>query len=330
MAKRKYYMVLDTETATLPFANEIAKTPKEKQAIAIAKPLIYDIGWVIIDRKGNPIKAENYLVDEIWNYPDVFNTAYYRDKRPIYEGMIARKEIEVKSWWDIVRLFKDDIAWCDMATAFNACFDFKRAFPFTSRWMDNSQCPWFNQWLKLQYDSCKAIVAGTADAKNPEYLTPTVDFYGTEFKISDLRHLACRDLINHGKYKNFCLKYAMLTDSSIYFKTTAESTYRYLSRNSDFIESHTALDDAWIESLILQKLLRKGKVKPELAAFPERLLGFTYDYVADKPKYIPVVLDAMEGYVEQHGGLDNPDNRFTKRVCNKHEYLKSILADIAD
>ena len=99
-----------------------------------------------------------------------------------------------------------------------------------------------------------------------------------------------------------------MNHSSIYFKTTAESTYRYLSRNSDFIESHTALDDAWIESLILQKLLRKGKVQPELAAFPERLVGFTYDYVVDKPKYIPVVLDAMEG----------------------HEYLKSILEDIAD
>lgn len=330
MAKRKFYMILDTETATVPFVDKVARTPKDRQAIAIAKPLIYDIGWVIIDRKGDPIKAENYLVEEIWNYPDVFNTAYYREKRPIYEGMIARKEIEVKSWWEIIRLFKEDVEWCDMATAFNACFDFKRALPFTARWMDNSQCPWFDQWLKLQHDSCKAIVGGTFDGKNPEYLTPTVKFYGTEFKISDLRHLACRDLINHGKYKDFCLKHSLLTDSSIYFKTTAEATYRYLSHDNDFIEAHTALDDAWIESLILQKLLRKGKVQPELAAFPEHLLGFTYDYVINKPKYIPTVLNSMESYMDHHGGLDNPDSRFAKRICNKHKLLKSILENVSD
>ena len=330
MAKRKFYMILDTETATVPFVDRVAKTPKDRQAIAIAKPLIYDIGWVVVDRQGNPIKAENYLVDEIWNYPDVFNTAYYKNKRPIYERMIEEGEIEVKSWWDIISLFKDDIAWCDVATAFNACFDFKRALPFTTRWMDNSQYPWFDQWIKLQYDSCKAIAEGTLDAKNPEYLTPTVNFYGTEFKISDLRYLACRDLINHGKYKKFCLTHNMLTDSSLYFKTTAESTFAYLSHNSDFVEAHTALDDAWIEAFILKKLLRKGKVQPELAAFPEKILGFTYDYVANNPKYIPTVLNSMEGYINQHGGFESPDSKFTKRICNKHEFLKAILESVSD
>ena len=44
MAKKLYYMVVDTETATLPFANEIAHdNPERKKRIAIAKPLIYDM-----------------------------------------------------------------------------------------------------------------------------------------------------------------------------------------------------------------------------------------------------------------------------------------------
>ena len=39
MARKKFYMVLDTETATLPFANEIANgNPELKKRIAIAKP----------------------------------------------------------------------------------------------------------------------------------------------------------------------------------------------------------------------------------------------------------------------------------------------------
>ena len=51
--KKKFYLTLDTETATLPFADEIAKTATQKKNIAIAKPLVYDIGWIITDRAGN-------------------------------------------------------------------------------------------------------------------------------------------------------------------------------------------------------------------------------------------------------------------------------------
>ena len=75
MAKKKFYLTLDTETATLPFANELCKNAVQKQKIAIAKPLVYDIGWVISDRQGNVIKKVNYLVQETFFVPNVFNTA---------------------------------------------------------------------------------------------------------------------------------------------------------------------------------------------------------------------------------------------------------------
>ena len=57
--KKKLYLVLDTETATLPFSDTLCKDEKQKQKIAIAKPLVYDIGWTITDRQGNIIKKEN-------------------------------------------------------------------------------------------------------------------------------------------------------------------------------------------------------------------------------------------------------------------------------
>ena len=41
--RRKYYLILDCETATLPYAAKITN-PKAKQRVSIAKPLIYDIG----------------------------------------------------------------------------------------------------------------------------------------------------------------------------------------------------------------------------------------------------------------------------------------------
>ena len=93
--KKKYYLILDTETATLPFANTLCKNEKQKQKIAIAKPLVYDIGWVILDRQGNVIKKKNYLVQETFFVPNVFNTAYYSDKRPIYIDLLEYYRIYV-------------------------------------------------------------------------------------------------------------------------------------------------------------------------------------------------------------------------------------------
>ena len=48
--RRKYYIVLDCETATLPEA--INYDGEERKNIAIAKPLIYDLGWKVIDAQG--------------------------------------------------------------------------------------------------------------------------------------------------------------------------------------------------------------------------------------------------------------------------------------
>ena len=103
--RKKYYLTLDTETATLPFANEIAKNAKQKQKIAIAKPLVYDIGWVITDRLGNRVKRVNYLIQETFFVPAIFNTAYYRDKRPLYmEDLKNGNIIETGSHKELMNL----------------------------------------------------------------------------------------------------------------------------------------------------------------------------------------------------------------------------------
>ena len=57
--RRKYYFVLDCETATLPYAHEF--TGEQRKRIAIAKPLIYDLGWKIIDERGRVYRRKNFL-----------------------------------------------------------------------------------------------------------------------------------------------------------------------------------------------------------------------------------------------------------------------------
>lgn len=299
--KKKFYLVLDTETATLPFANDICNNAKEKQTIAIAKPLVYDIGWVIVDRQGNEYKRVNYLVQETFFVPNVFNTAYYCNKRPIYMQLLADGLISAKCWNDIMEELQDDLSWCDMVTAYNACFDFKKAIPFTERYIYHLYRTDYNDWEKGQKSHCKSLIGGKPDDSkgNPNYLKPVFELRGVEYPMCDLWGLACDRLINIDKYRNYCLENGLVTASVVYFKTSAETSFQYLMKNYDFVEDHTALSDAIIESQILVKALKRGKVEPMVTAFPFRELGTTYDYALQKkPKYIGVVKDMLEEYVE--------------------------------
>ena len=55
--RRKYYLVLDCETATLPYAANFDAEAKKK--IAIAKPLIYDLRWQVIDRNAEVYRRKS-------------------------------------------------------------------------------------------------------------------------------------------------------------------------------------------------------------------------------------------------------------------------------
>lgn len=304
--RKKYYLTLDTETATLPFANEICKTAKEKQTVSIAKPLVYDIGWTITDRQGNIVKKENFLVQETFFVPNVFNTAYYRDKRPIYMKLLEKGEIDVANWNDIVELLISDLEQVDLTTAYNACFDFKKAIPFTERYISALYTTDYQKWEDNQKRQCKEMVKnGKSNAKNDEYLNPYFELRGVQYPIADLWCIACERLININKYRNFCLERDLVTASVIYFKSSAETSFQYLMNNYDFIEEHTALSDALIESQILTKALKKGKVEPTLYAFPFRDLGTTVDYVINKQnKYINSLFSLLEEYMEKNNGFE--------------------------
>lgn len=320
MRKKMYFLTLDTETATLPFANQIAKNPKQKQTIAIAKPLCYDIGWVISDRQGNIIKKENFLVQETFFVPNVFNTAYYMDKRPIYMEMFERGEITALPWNSIMELLLADCMTVDFVTAYNACFDFKKAIPFTERYIKHLYSADYNKWEYGQRKSCEKLIVSKNDAHNTDYLKPVFKFRDHEFPIIDLWGMACDRLINIDKYRNYCLENGLLTASGMYFKSSAETSFQYLMKQYDFVEKHTALDDAEIEVQILTKGLKKGKAETLLKPFPFRVLGYTHTYVLDKkPKYVPTVLDAYQTYLDGYSGSE----KYASRIANIIERLEN-------
>lgn len=328
MAKKLYYMVVDTETATLPFANEIAENdPERKKRIAIAKPLIYDIGWTITDRKGVIYDRKQFLIAETFSVPAVFNTAYYAEKRPHYLEMLSRGETSVMPWDAVMDIFVSDLAKVDAVGAFNSMFDFKKAIPFTELYIRNLYSPNYYEWETIQRRSCARIAEGNnKNEKNPDFEADVFRFRGNEYILFDLWGLATSHLLNNTTYKNECINHGLFTASGTFFKTSAESSYQYLCNKYDFVEAHTALDDAEIETFILSKIAAKHAVTAGIKAFPFRELGYTDDFC--KRRKVPnlseceAVYEAIAAYVDAKIETDGDNiSNYTRGLIKRLQRL---------
>lgn len=296
--KPQLFMVLDTETATLPFANEICMTAKQKQKVAIAKPLIYDIGWQIVDRQGNIYSRHSLLVTEIFSVPSVFNTAYYKEKRPLYMEKLRNKEISLLDWNSIMEVLLQDLAVCDYVGAFNSMFDFKKAIPFTEKYMFHLYGDDYHRWENMQRQRCIEMLGDSAPYKDPDWDGDNFEFKGQKYPLFDLWGISCEKLINNMAYKRKCLEMSMITASGQFFKSSAETTFRHICETYDFTEKHMAIDDAQIETEILKKAAKKGKLTMGLQYFPFQMLGKTTDFILKSKKIIPYdevqnVIDVM-------------------------------------
>lgn len=320
MANKKWYLVLDTETATLPFADEIAKNPKEKQRIAIAKPLIYDLGYVIVDRNGTIKTSRNFLIQETFFVPNVFNTAYYKAKRPMYMEKLQKGEIEIATWEQAIQTLIQDLEGVTLVTAYNATFDFKKAIPFTERYIQALYSLNYSEWETKQYSKCQMIAEGKEKSKNEKFLDPVFELRGRKYPLIDLWGLTCKRIINTKNYKDFCFENGLLTNNGMYFKTSVESVYQYIIKDNNFAESHTALDDALIESKILTKCLNKGKIESSIESFPFNLLGKTMENATNKYEW-NIIMKAMETYLKNNENR-NPRLAYWKNYCNWYTEVK--------
>ena len=287
--RRKYYVVLDCETATLPYASNLPEHLKKQ--VAIAKPLIYDLGWTIVDKKGNVYARENYLITEIFSVPEIFNTAYYASKRPLYIDKLNRGEIMLTDWRTAAKRLEFALSIGEAVGAYNAMFDFKKAIPFTELYIDQLYSPNFHKWLKFQNECCERIVNKAVISKDKEFEPDVFRFRGKAYPMFDLWGLSCNYLLNNDEYKATCLRNGWQTESGKYFKTSAETTYRFITGNHEFDEAHTAIDDADIESEIFALIVKKAKNKVEIGIeyFPFRNLGTVKRFVMDNPQFADLV-----------------------------------------
>ena len=272
--RRKYYMVLDCETATLPCAAGLDDA-QQKQRVAIAKPLIYDFAWNIVDIHGKVYRRRSFLITEIFSVPAIFDTAYYAWKRPLYLERLQNGETTLKSWADAVEIFEADAAEVEAVGAFNSMFDFKKAIPFTELYISKLYSPDFFQWEKFQNKIAADIASGKRRDSESRFEADIFRFRGKQYKLFDLWGLSCEHLINNPEYKQTCIDKGWTTASGKYFKTSAETTFRFIMGEHDFDEAHMAIDDADIESVIFSKIGKKTKHNFEIGiiAFPFKILG---------------------------------------------------------
>lgn len=327
MARKEIrYLVLDCETATLPFASELAGGDAEKKKkIAIARPLIYDIGWTITNRKGDIIDKKQFLIAETFSVPSVFNTAYYAEKRPIYLEMLQNRETVIKTWYEVAELLMQDMRKVDAVGAYNSMFDFKKAIPFTELYINKLYSPEYQAWEQMQRKLCYKIMNERYQKdEEKNFDGENFKFRDEEFPLFDLWGLATKHLLNNATYKKQCLSNEMLTASGTFFKTSAEATFRYLVDKYDFNEAHTALDDATIETYILSQIAKRHSIALGIIFFPFRELGTTDEFVMRRKNpnedEVNVVINAIEKYLDSK----EPSN-YTARLENILSRLNEYL-----
>lgn len=213
-----YKLVIDTETCPLD---------KDLKEVLPSNMFTYDIGWAIVDKRGNVYRTRSFIVADIFlDERELMNSAYYANKIPQYWEDIKMNNRHIKSFYNIRKYLLDDIEEFGITEVYahNMRFDYGT--------LNNTQ----RYLTKSQY----------------RYFFP----YGIE--ICDTLRMA-RDVI--GKmptYKRFCQENGFLTARG-QLRFTAEILYRFISRDMDFEEKHTGLEDVLIEKEILAYCYKQHK-----------------------------------------------------------------------
>jgi hypothetical protein len=220
--KRKVYgIMLDTETA-----NTIVE---EDGNLEMRFVLPYDIGFAVIDTKGNIYEKYSFVNEDIFcDEFKLMQSAYYADKIPNYIRDLAKGNRKLANTFEIRKTICDLIEKydCKFVCCHNARFDY-RALNNIQRWTTKSKYRYFLPYGIEVWDTLK--MARDVIAKMPTY-------------------------------RKFCEENGFMTKHKTpQPQLTAEVIYRFITNNVDFIESHTGLEDVEIETEIFKYLVRQHK-----------------------------------------------------------------------
>ena len=181
---------------------------------------VYDVGVTIVTPQGKILKTCNWINSDIYDNLSVFSTAYYQCKRGEYDYLIKVGKALKMNWHEIRFQFNEMMDKYDVGViaAYNAGFD-------------------------------------VASMSNTHIRHRGEKFLTRFFEIWDIMGMACRTILSTNEYHEFAKENGMVSDKGNY-RTTAECAYRYIKKDKEFIEHHTALEDTLIETEIMFETLK--------------------------------------------------------------------------
>ena len=189
--------------------------------------LTYDIGFIVADRKGNIYERYSFCVYDIYCCEkDLMQSAYYAKKLPLYEEGLKNGEYKLAKFstvksliWKLMKEYN-----ISKVFAYNCNFD-RNALTKTQRWLTKS---------KYRY------------------------FFPKEIEICDTLKMARDVIAKMPTYKRFCEENGYIGKNH-QVSLKAEVLYRFISKDFDFVESHTGLEDVEIELEIYKYCIKQHK-----------------------------------------------------------------------
>lgn len=187
----------------------------DTETTSIDKPFCYDVGYLIANAETEEVLVRrHYVVEQVWHNLPLFESAYYKDKRPLYVSLLRSRKTILDKWGYIMRQISKDMRnYCvTMAYAYNSDFD-EKVMNFN------------NEWFR------------------------TINPFET-IQIYDIWAMATNFITNRADYQQFCEEHKFFSDTGNY-KSSAEVVYRFITHNPEFVEEHMGAMDGDIEASIL-------------------------------------------------------------------------------
>ena len=188
----------------------------------------YDIGFAVSDKKGNIYYKDSLMIAELFfDNKDLLQTAYYKEKIPNYWKDYKQGKRRLVTFLTAKIEIRQIMKYFNIKDifAYNARFDYT-GLNRTERYLTKSKY---------------------------RYFFP----YGT--KVHCILKMTRQVLFTQKSFKKFAEKNDLKTPTGKFYSNSAETAYKYMKNNSEFIESHTGLEDVLIECEILARCFRQNK-----------------------------------------------------------------------
>lgn len=200
----------------------------DTETVGLSPKLVYDVALVICDKQGNIHARKNWLVRDVLH-----------DGKAMLQAFYARK------------VFSHYLPAIESGAM--------RSFPFAEiRAEFNAMIAEHNAQTVCAYNIGFDRAAMRETAKHCGIVGP---FLARPVRFADIWLATCQTILARRPFIKFALSHGLTTDKGN-IKTSAEAAYRYITRNPSFIESHTAMHDAEIETEILARVFKQKQKFP--------------------------------------------------------------------